>query len=139
MSIVLRNNGSSAEINVTPLIDVLLVLLIIFMVLLPHRYKGEMADIPQPATDGAMPHPEGAIVVQLHDEGDGQRPALKINGETVSWDGLGPRLQKLFLSRADRSAFVKADPEIEFQYPAQAVDITHEAGADRIGLMGAKD
>lgn len=131
--------GPEAEMNVTPLIDVLLVLLIIFMMVLPHHYKGEMADIPQPTIDTTTPPPERTIVVQLHDEGDSRRPTLKINNETVSWDELGPRLKKIFLPRVERIAFLKADPQIEFEYVAQAMDITHRAGAGRVGLMGPKD
>ena len=134
-----RRIGPSAEMNVTPLIDVLLVLLIIFMMVLPHRYRGEMADIPQPKTDTTTPPPERTIVVQLHDEGDSRRPTLKINSEAVSWDELGPRLKKIFLPRVGRIAMMKADPGIEFEYVAQAVDITHRAGAVRVGLMGPKD
>lgn len=134
-----RSNGPSAEMNVTPLIDLLLVLLIIFMIVLPHHYAGEKADIPQPSSDAATPPPEGTIVIQLHDEGEGKRPKLKINGEEVSWDGLEPRLRKIFLPRVSRIAFMKGGPELDFEYVAQAVDITHRAGADRVGLMGAND
>ena len=141
-----RSNDPSAEMNVTPLIDVLLVLLIIFMIVLPHHYAGEKADIPQPSSDAGTPPPERTIVIQLHHEGEGKRPKLegkrpklKINGEEVSWDGLEPRLRKIFLPRVSRIAFMKGDPELDFEYVAQAVDITHRAGADRVGLMGAKD
>jgi biopolymer transport protein ExbD len=61
---------------------------------------------------------------------------LKINHEDISWDALESQLMAAFKFRVDRVAFVKADPEVNFEYVAQAVDITHHAGADRIGLLG---
>jgi biopolymer transport protein TolR len=77
--------GRSAEMNVTPLIDVLLVLIIIFMVVMPHHSLGEQADIPQTASkDPRVLESERTIVVQLHDEGEGTRPTLKINQEQTS-------------------------------------------------------
>jgi biopolymer transport protein TolR len=129
----------SSEINVTPLIDVLLVLLIIFMVILPEHKWGEKTLVPQPNVESREKNPPTPIVIQLKDIGDGQRPLLKINQEEVSWDALDSRLTAVFKLRVDRVAFVKGDPEVDFEYVAQAVDITHHAGADRIGLLGKKD
>jgi biopolymer transport protein ExbD/biopolymer transport protein TolR len=129
----------SSEINVTPLIDVLLVLLIIFMVILPEHKWGEKTLVPLPSSESMEKNPETPIVIQLKDVGEGKRPALKINQEEVSWDGLESRLAAVFKLRVDRVAFVKGDPEVDFEYVAQAVDITHHAGADRIGLMGKRD
>jgi biopolymer transport protein ExbD len=128
----------SSEINVTPLIDVLLVLLIIFMVILPEHKWGEKTLVPQPSPE-SMEKNETPIVIQLKDIGESKRPLLKINQEEVSWDALESRLTAVFKLRVDRVAFVKGDPEIDFEYVAQAVDITHHAGADRIGLIGKKD
>jgi biopolymer transport protein TolR len=129
----------SCEINVTPLIDVLLVLLIIFMVILPDHKWGEKTLVPQPSAESREKNPPTPIVIQLKDVGESQRPLLKINQEEVSWDALESRLTAVFKLRVDRVAFVKGDPEVDFEYVAQAVDITHHAGADRIGLMGKKD
>lgn len=129
----------SSEINVTPLIDVLLVLLIIFMVILPDHKWGEKTLVPQPSTTTVEKSPPTPIVIQLKDVGEGKRPLLKINQEEVSWDNLEPRLTAVFKLQVDRVAFVKGDPEVDFEYVAQAVDITHHAGADRIGLLGKKD
>jgi biopolymer transport protein TolR len=74
----------SCEINVTPLIDVLLVLLIIFMVILPEHKWGEKTLIPQPSSESVEKYPETPIVIQLKDIGESKRPVLKINQEEVS-------------------------------------------------------
>ncbi|HEX7287957.1 MAG TPA: biopolymer transporter ExbD [Candidatus Angelobacter sp.] len=131
--------GPSSEMNVTPLIDVLLVLLIIFMVILPHHPLGERADIPQPErTLLPQPQPDDSIVVQLLNPSEGREPALKINREKVSWQELEPRLRRVYEARAEKVAFLRGDPEIDFEYVAQAVDITHRAGAERVGLMSTR-
>jgi biopolymer transport protein TolR len=131
--------GRTPEINVTPLIDVLLVLLIIFLVVLPERHQGEQTLIPQAAPTDAVMNPLTPIVIQLKDVGESKRPNLSINSEEVSWDALEARLRAIYARRDDRVAFVKGDPEVEFAYVAEAVDITHHAGADRVGLMGQKE
>ena len=124
----------SCEINVTPLIDVLLVLLIIFMVILPEHKWGEKTLVPQPSIESSEKNPETSIVIQLKDVGESHRPLLKINQEEVSWGDLESRLAAVFKLRVDRVAFVKGDPNVDFEYVVQAVDISHRAGADRIGL-----
>ena len=132
-------NTRSSEINVTPLIDVLLVLLIIFMVILPEHKMGERTLVPQPSQESAAKPPESPIVIQLNDAGGNKQPILKINQEEIPWDELEAKLAAVYKQREDKVAFVKGDPDVEFEYVAQAVDITHRAGADRIGLMGKKD
>ena len=132
-------SAQSSEINVTPLIDVLLVLLIIFMVILPDHKWGEKTLVPQPSPTSVENNPPTPIVIQLKDVGEGKRPLLKINQEEVSWDNLESRLTAAFKVQVDRVAFVQGDPEVDFEYVAQAVDITHHAGGDRIGLLGKKN
>jgi biopolymer transport protein ExbD len=131
--------GPSAEINVTPLIDVLLVLLIIFMVILPPHTLGELAQIPQPSPDNPVMNPLAPIVIELKDAGEGQRPALTLNQEKIKWEDLESRLAGIYRARDDRTGFVKGDPEIEFAFVAEVVDITHRAGAERVGLLGKQD
>jgi biopolymer transport protein TolR len=131
--------GRTPEINVTPLIDVLLVLLIIFMVILPEHHQGEQTLIPQPALETVKVNLPTPIVIQLKDIGESKRPDLTINTEKVQWNELESRLRAIYALRDDRVAFVKGDPEVEFAYVAEAVDITHHAGADRVGLMGQKE
>ena len=129
----------SCEINVTPLIDVLLVLLIIFMVVRPEVNQGEQTQVPQPTPENLAQNPPAPIVIQLIDAGESKPPNLRINTQAVRWDELEATLRAIYEKRADHTAFVKGDPDVEFEYVAQAVDITHHAGADRVGLMGSKE
>jgi biopolymer transport protein TolR len=128
---------ASAEINVTPLIDVLLVLLIIFMVVRPTRYLGEKAEIPRSVTSSvANPQLEEMIVLRLLDTGGGERPAVAINRSRVDWQDLEARLRVIYSQRSGKEAFVQGDPEVDFQYVADVVDISRQAGATRVGLLG---
>lgn len=131
--------SQTSDINVTPLIDVLLVLLIIFMVINPPTHKGLEALVPQPPPPNSNPPPNpDTIVVQVQDN-KGGRPTLKINQTDVSWDKLGDELTGIFKTRAERVMFVKGDDGIEFQYVAQVIDIAHGTQViDRVGLLTAK-
>jgi len=132
--------GSGAlrsEINITPMIDVLLVLIVVFMVVVAMSHeKGLRAEIPQPASkDFTPPKIDTNIVIQIAWAGDTPAPVLKINQENVKWEDLHDRLFDIYKQRADHVAFVKGDDEIDFQYVADAISIARNSGVDKIGLL----
>ena len=132
------SNPNSPQMNVTPLIDVLLVLIIIFMVVvIEQRPTGLKAEIPQPTpVANNIPPPQRTIVIQVkHAKTSDQHPEVKINDEVVDWDHLRQRLADIFAIRVERIAFIEADDDIDFQDVADVIAIARVAGVDRVGLL----
>jgi biopolymer transport protein TolR len=121
--------GAVAEINVVPLIDILLVLLIIFMVISPRVPVGLPVSLPEPSPSPVPPSPD-VIVVRLLADG-----ALRINQDPVAWPNLQGRLEEVFKMRASRVAFVRADGSLEFGVAARAIDVMRASGIVSVGLL----
>jgi biopolymer transport protein TolR len=127
--------GPKADINMTPMIDVLLVLIIIFMVITPLTPKGLEALVPQPPPPNQKVQEDNTRTVVIVINKD---KSMMINQEQTDENKLGSRLEEIFKTRAERVVFVKGDPDLEFRDVAKAIDIAHGAGIDKVGLMTAK-
>ena len=128
---------SGPQINVTPLIDVLLTLIIMFMlvVAMDPEYV-EKTQLPQSPTDAkADPTPERTVVIQVIWTAKDQTPTIRINQEDVRWEDLETRLSRIYLSRVEKVAFVRGDADVDFEYVADVIDLAHHAGVQRIGLL----
>jgi biopolymer transport protein ExbD/biopolymer transport protein TolR len=130
-----NTGGAVSEINVTPLIDVLLVLLIIFMVIVPVTPRGLETLVPQPPKDHKEePQNDRTIVVQIRSNGAGA-PSYLINENPFAKNDLEPKLAEIFAARQEKVMFVKGDKDLDFSKVAEVIDFGHQAQVDNIGLI----
>src|SRR6204780_3935785 len=125
------------QIIVTPLIDVLLTLIIMFMLVVSMDTEyGEKVQIPEPAKDQkSAPEPEGTVVIEVVWTAKDAAPGVKINHQAVRWEDLELRLAQIYLKRGEKVAFVRGDAEVDFLYIADVIDRAHRAGVQRVGLL----
>ena len=138
MAFSMAGGGASRpQINVTPLIDVLLTLIIMFMLVVSMDPEyGEKAQIPQPNPDTKTADSQPrTVVIEVVWTAKDQQPTVKINQEDVPWPELESRLERIYLTRVEKVAFVRGDADVDFQYVADVIDRAHHAGVQRVGLM----
>ena len=120
-----------ADINMTPMIDVLLVLIIIFMVITPLTPSGLSTLLPQPVPQGRKDTARPTdIVVSV-----GKSGLVLVNGDRVGLSGLPDRFTQIFQARGDEVIFVRGDKELEFRQIAEVIDIAKGVGLERVALV----
>jgi len=120
---------SISQINVTPLVDVMLVLLIIFMVTAPILQQGVTVDLPKVAA-GPLAGQEEQLVVNI-----GKTGQLFLNDTAMTPEELGTKLRAIAAARPDRQLYVRADQAVPYGQVMRVMGTVHDAGLVRVGLV----
>lgn len=124
-----RGSSSISQINVTPLVDVMLVLLVIFMVTAPILQQGVAVNLPK-VRAAALTGEEQQLVVTIDPKGK-----LYLNDVTIQQTDLGPKLQAILKERPDRQVFLRADQNVRYGLVAEAIATIKGAGVERLGMV----
>lgn len=131
MSMNVGGKGAMADINITPLVDIVLVLLIIFMVITPILQKGFNTQVPPKAPPTTDPSRTNAIVLSIDASGN-----MSINKQSVTMQDLGEKLGAIYATRADKVLFVDADDKATYENVVKALDICRGPGhVETIGFV----
>jgi len=123
------DRGAMSQINVTPLVDVMLVLLIIFMVTAPMMQQGMQVNLPK-AEARALPAPEESVVVTIERNG-----RLFVNSAEIPADELRSRLNGIFANRSKKEIFLKADRDVPYGEVVKTMAGIKAAGIERLGMV----
>lgn len=124
-----NDGGPVAEINITPLVDVMLVLLVIFMVAAPMMESGVAIRLPK-ASSKALPREGKPVTVSITKE-----TRVFIDKEEVPYSKLATRLKEVFKGKSRKEVFIRADGELQYAVVAKTMAVVKNAGIDRIGLV----
>ena len=128
-------SGPVSDMNVTPLIDVLLVLIIIFMVIQPTTPKGLDALVPQPPKQNTPPPPDNDRTIVVQVLAGGAAPTYKINDQAFAKNDIQSELTRIFSTRQEKVMFVRGDRDLNFSSVAEVIGMGHAADVTNIGLM----
>ena len=125
----------TSDINVTPMVDVMLVLLIIFMVITPMLQKGVSVDLAKSANPRSMPEAdkEDAVVVAVSRDG-----RLYLGSDQITLEDLGTKVRDKIAARVDKTVYIKSDARAKFDTVVKAIDEVRSAGVDQLGLLTEK-
>ncbi len=123
--------GPKSDINITPYIDILLVLLIIFMVITPVRQMDLDVKVPQSSTPDQPSTPDPSVIVVSV----GESAQIAINQDPTDIGSLGSKLQEIYSARANKNMFISASPKLPYGDVVKVIDIAKGAGVGDIGLI----
>jgi biopolymer transport protein ExbD len=135
MAIGRKLKDVSSDINVTPMVDVMLVLLIIFMVITPMLQKGVSVDMVKSVNPRSMPDAdkEDAVLVAVTRDG-----RIYLGSDQVTLESLAKTVQERIANRVDKTVYIKSDARAKYEQVVKAVDEVRSAGVDQLGLLTEK-